>query len=211
MKELVAADTVKWEAMKKMSQMVSQVPGFAYFKKPAEAMLVAMKAHDMGLSFTEALEQVYVIKGKTAIQGALMLKRIYEAGHEINFVETTDKISKIEAKRKGQEKFTTWQYTIEDAKKAGLLSKDNWQHYPTEMLIWRNVARMTRFMFSDVCGGSAHLPDELGLDEEQEVASFIAPEISRSDITDTFMTEATSEAKTLDDTPNAEAKDEAKV
>ena len=191
--ELMALDANRWAAAKKMVAIVSQVPGFKYFKKPHEAMLVAMKAHDMNLSFTEAMEHVFVVNNKTATDGAIMLKKIYEAGHTIAFIEMTPKKVLVDAKRKDQEKPTSWSYTIEEAERAGLTKKDNWRAYPTDMLMWRCVARCARFMFPDVLGGAAHIPEELGIDTEKDVTNFTPPEDNKSDVTDTFLGEETVE------------------
>ena len=185
-KDLMAMNQPMWEAAKKQAAMVAQVQGFGYYKRPAEAMLVAIKAHDMGLSFTEALEQVYVINGKTAIQGALMLSRIRKEGHSVKIKECLPTKATIECTRKEEKEPTTWTYTIEEARAAGLLNKDNWKKYPTDMLLWRAVARAARFQFSDCVGGSANLPDEVGVDEEREVTNFKLPEEKRSDLNDVF-------------------------
>lgn len=183
--ELMAQDSNRWEAAKKMAQMVSQVQGFGYFKKPSDAMLVAMKAHDMGLSFTEALEQVYVVKGRTAIQGALMLKRIYEAGHEIEIIENNASLASIKGKRKGSEKWVQWSFSIEDARRGQLLTKDSWRMYPQDMLLWRCVARAARFQFPDCLGGAAHLPEEIGGSEERDITGNDL-QSKESDLSDVF-------------------------
>jgi hypothetical protein len=186
---IIAKDDGQWKAIQRLATAVSAVPGFAYFKKPNEALLVAMKANDMGLSFTEALEQVYVINGKTAIQGQLMLSKIRKEGHRVTIKENSKTKAVIECQRKDEKDPSLWSFDLEDAKAANLLSKDNWRKYPSDMLLWRAVARACRFQFSDCVGGSAHLPDEIGVDEERDVSNFTPPEDNKSDLTNVFTEE----------------------
>jgi len=44
-------------------------------------------------------------------------------------------------------------FSIGEARRAGLLSKDNWKNYPDDLLVWRTVSRTAKRYFSDVLMG----------------------------------------------------------
>ena len=50
------------------------------------------------------------------------------------------------------------EFSVEDAKRAGLWGKDNWRHYPDRMLQARALGHLATDLFSDVLGGF-HLAD----------------------------------------------------
>ncbi|MDX1745809.1 MAG: hypothetical protein R3324_07720, partial [Halobacteriales archaeon] len=58
-------------------------------------------------------------------------------------------------------------FTMEDAKRAGLAGKDNWKHYPRQMLRWRAVTEVSRFLFADLDMGTkvTYTADEMGDDQ----------------------------------------------
>ena len=46
------------------------------------------------------------------------------------------------------------EFTVEDAKRAGLTGKDNWRKYPSDMLWARMISRAKRRVAPDVCMGA---------------------------------------------------------
>jgi len=54
------------------------------------------------------------------------------------------------------------EFSMEDAKRAAVLGKDNWKNYPRAMMKARAMAEVCREACADVLSGVAYLPDELG-------------------------------------------------
>lgn len=44
-------------------------------------------------------------------------------------------------------------FSMAEARRAGLLGKDNWKNYPDDLLVWRDVSRTAKRYFSDVLMG----------------------------------------------------------
>lgn len=55
-------------------------------------------------------------------------------------------------------------FTLDDAKTAGLLGKDNWRKYARDMLFARAISAAGRQHCADLFGGPAYTPDDLGAD-----------------------------------------------
>jgi hypothetical protein len=95
-----------------------------------------------------------------------MLALIRRQGHEVWFDESTGDRATICGQRRrwdgslGPIERVTW--TIEMARAAALLNKDNWKHYPDAMLRARATTALARMTFSDVLMGAVYAPEELG-------------------------------------------------
>lgn len=187
MSKLTVIEESEWKYLERVSQRVAQVPTFSFFKKPFEAWLAIKAGHELGITEIDSLNNIYVINGRTACSGQLMLRKIRQAGHMVQIDCMSSTLAKVFAKRKDESVDPImFSFSMEEAKLAGITNKDNWKKYPSDMLMWRCVARMARFMFPDCIGPASHIPDELGFDEERSVTSFVPPEVDRSDLTDVF-------------------------
>ncbi|HEX2926106.1 MAG TPA: hypothetical protein VHP38_07605, partial [Ruminiclostridium sp.] len=54
----------------------------------------------------------------------------------------------------------SFKFSLDDAKKAGLLDKQIWRQYTKTMLKWRAVSGCARVVFSDIIGG-LYTPEEI--------------------------------------------------
>lgn len=128
---------------------------------PEKAMLVACKAYDLKIGLMAAFDGMAVFNGRICMFGSLALALFRRVpGHVFDVVEHSDTICRVNVGRPGM-KTREISFTIEEAKRAGLLGKDNWKNYPKDMLMWRVVARANKQVFSDVTGG-------MNLQEEME-------------------------------------------
>lgn len=126
------------------------------------AMAVIMAGRELGLGPIASLSSVSIVKGRPCISAQAMLALILASGKAEYFecLETTNEIATFETKRKGSRKSITMSFTIEDAQRAGLANKDNYNKYPAPMLRWRNVAQIGRLIYPDVVLG-VYLEEEL--------------------------------------------------
>jgi hypothetical protein len=60
-------------------------------------------------------------------------------------------------------------FTIQEAQEAGLLGKDNWKKYPSDMLFARAISRGAKRFAPGIFGGTAvYTADEMGVDHDED-------------------------------------------
>lgn len=162
-----------WATIKEQSAILVN-SGFlpSSIKLPEQAMAIAIKGHEIGLPIMQSFAQISIIQGKPTLNAEGQLALIYKncPGAIVNFIVLSNEECVIEAKRPGG-KANTFRFTIEDARLAGLLGKDNWRKYPRAMLRSRCISEMARSLFPDAIAGMSYTPEELGaeVDEDGEI------------------------------------------
>ena len=131
--------------------------------KPANVFLILMKAKLLNISAGEALENVMVVNGRTAVWGDLFLALIQRSEHyewHKEWYEGTfpndDFRAVTEIKRRGIPDPFRGEFSIADAKKAKLWGdtrRDPWIKYPKDMLKRRARTRAGRDGFADALKG----------------------------------------------------------
>lgn len=130
-----------------------------------QAMIIALKGRELGIPPMLAFSHINVINGKPTMSAELMISMIYEncKGAIINILKNDNESCIIETKRPGG-KMQTFSFTLDDAKKAGLLEKDVWKKYLSDMLYSRCASRMARKVYPDAIRGVSYTPEELSDD-----------------------------------------------
>lgn len=121
--------------------------------KPADVFITVMHGLDLGLRPMQALNLVYVVKGRPSLSAEGMRSLILDAGHELEIDADPTKAT-IRAKRKGTDRWVEASFTIEQAKKAKL-GGANWDSYPEDMLVARATSRLGKRYFPDITNGLA--------------------------------------------------------
>jgi RecT family len=129
--------------------------------RPEQAVAIAMLARELDVPLWAGFATINVIQGKPTVSPQLMLGLIYRSGvcERIAITEETEVRCTVAMKRKGQAAHSET-FTLEDAKKLGLVGKDNWNKQPKIMLRWRAVAACARVVFPDIILG-LYLLDEM--------------------------------------------------
>ncbi len=156
------AAVAEWQVMKEMAQMMIAT-GFLPqgLGKPEQVIFVIMKGKEMGMGPMQALQHIQVIQGKLCLGPEGMLAQVlkHHPTTKIKYLQNDDLACTIEAFKDGVS--NTFSFTIEDATKAGLASKDNWKKYTRAMLRSRCVGEMCRALFPDAIQGCSYTPDEI--------------------------------------------------
>lgn len=169
---LVSFSRDEWQLLKEQAH-AAIASGFLprHITKPEQAVIIAMKGRELGVPFMQSMASIVVIQGKPALSAELMLALIYKnlPGATVDFVTPSEK-SHLEAEvimQRPHGKPQKFKFTIEDAKRAGLLSNPSWSKYPSAMLRARVVSAGARAVFPDAIMG-CYTPEELGAAEEPD-------------------------------------------
>ena len=121
---------------------------------PAAARVTAVILHgrELGLPPMTALALTHLIKGKPSIAAEAMRSLVLQAGHEIQFVETTGARCIIKGRRQGVKDWTTVEWTLEDVRRARI-NNQTYTNYPRQMLAARATAELCRMIFADAIHG----------------------------------------------------------
>lgn len=130
-------------------------------KTPQQALVIMLKARELGVPPMQALSTIYVVKGKPTLSSDLMVALLRREGHKVWVTVTSDKVCTMRGHRLGEENRTVEiTFTIEDANKAQITGSPTWKNYPAQMLYARCSARICRMLAPDVLAGM-YTPDEL--------------------------------------------------
>lgn len=123
----------------------------AHFKSPADILAAILYGQELGFSPMQSLQSVTVIQGKPALDAYSLKAKILQAGGVIKTIKWDNQICELKGIRGDWEEVVN--YTIEDARIAGLAGKDNWKRMPKEMLYARAVSKLGRNQWADVLKG----------------------------------------------------------
>ena len=129
---------------------------------PEKAFTIVCAGKELGLTAMQSLRSIHLIDGKITMSADAMVALAMRHQDCVYFrlVESTDKIATYETHRSGDPEPTRLSFTIEDAKAAGLTSKDNWKKYTAAMLRARARAALVREKYPDI-GMGVYDPEEL--------------------------------------------------
>lgn len=139
--------------------------------KPAAVTAAILAGREMGVGPMTALQHIHVIKGKPGQSAHLMRALVLAAGHEVDYVETTDSRAVIRGRRAGETDWTVVEFTADQAKRARI----DLGGYPADKLVARATARLCRRKFADVISGLAYSVEELQDGDAQLIESGDAP------------------------------------
>lgn len=169
-------DASTWKTMLEMAgQLVESGLLPQAIKTPAAALAIIQKGLELQIPPMYALSNIGIINGKPVVGAEVMLAMIYRDHGDIaiQFDETSGERCSVVYKRRAWPAPRRFEWTLEDAKKAGLLDKGGvWKQYPAAMLRARCVSALARLAFPDSIGGmytAEELGAEVAVTDEGEV------------------------------------------
>lgn len=174
-----AMSLVEWadeaRAAYTLAETLAQTPFAGSWKgDPAAASAAILRGAEVGLTPVTSLAAFDNIQGTPAPKAMTLRALVQAAGHGLEIVEETEERAVARYRRKGQTEWQETEFTLEDAKRMGLLGKDNWQKQPRTMLVARVTSKAARMVASDVILGIGYSSEEL-LDEGPQYATPAAP------------------------------------
>ena len=131
---------------------------FQAFKSPQAILVAVMLGRDLGMpGAVTALNSIHVIQGRPTLKTETMVALVNRSGRAdyLKMVELTEERCVVKTHKKGDPDPdpTVVTFTIEHAKKMGLLSRDQWQKQPETMLMWRAYAKIIRAVYPEITMG----------------------------------------------------------
>lgn len=125
-----------------------------YKDKPGDVLIVIQMGQEVGLKPFQSLQNIACINGRPSMWGDAVLGLVRASGF-LEYIKEyrENKVGHCFVMRKGDKHEIHTTYSIEDAKRAGLLNKDNWTKYEDRMLQMRARSFALRDGFPDVLKG----------------------------------------------------------
>lgn len=149
----------------------------SYRGKPENVFLAYIAGQPFGWDVTMSMRSFHIIEGTPSLKPEIQLALVRQAGHSVSVKSSSTEAVILVGQRSDTQDKAEVSYTLEDAKRAGLLGKGNWKTYPEDMLFARCVSRLCRRLFQDVLLGCAYVPEELGAVESPDGDTVIVPAV----------------------------------
>ena len=112
--------------------------------KPSDVLVAILYGQELGLAPMQAIQSIYVVKGRPTISAQLWVSLARRAGHKVKVLEEQPDFCKVRVTRGDTGEVEEATYTLDMAKTAGLMSNANWKNHPHAMLYARAVSTACR-------------------------------------------------------------------
>lgn len=152
----------------RVSKLLADSGYFADARDAAQAGVKVLAGHEMGIGPFAAMAGIHVIKGKPTIGAGLMASAVKRSNkYDYRVLEHSRETCRIQFLQHG-EPIGVSEFTLEDAKAAGLLGNDSWKKAPRNMLFARALSNGVRWYAPDVFYVSTYVPEEMGAEVDDE-------------------------------------------
>ena len=139
-----------------------------FMGKPEAAAAAILAGKSLGLDPMNALSNIFVVHGRPALYARTMTALVMAQGHEVVRTEATPESVTVSARRKGQDRWQEFTWTIGRAKTAGYTSNSKYQSDPIAMLTAKAQAEACRTIAPDVLAGMPYSAEEMELEDMGE-------------------------------------------
>lgn len=129
--------------------------------KPAEITAAILFGRELGIDPMISLQTIHVIEGRPAMSANAMRGLAQAAGVKFRLDEANDTRVVMSAMAPGDDGWTTVNWTLDRAKKMGLMNKSNWAKMPQDMMVARCTAQLCRLTASNVLIGMPYSTEEM--------------------------------------------------
>lgn len=153
----------------KWAEYVAKAPYYQKMGGVPAIVSIWLAAKELGIPPLQAINGgLWCVQGRVILSAPMMNQMIWKAGHRIEKVTHNAEICHLKGVRAGGQE---WEevYTIQDAQKSGVTTKDVWQKYPKNMLFHSCLRNLARNFFPDVIGNCDLASPEVIEMEEVEI------------------------------------------
>lgn len=153
------------ELMQPAAELANSIAATGFVPKtfqnrPAEIAACILYGAELGIGPMQSLAKIDIVEGRPAPRAELGRALAVAAGHEVWVDESTNTRVTVSGRRRGSQRTSSVTWTLDDAKRAGLGGRPNYQKYPRQMLLARASAELVRQMFPEVLGGITVFAEE---------------------------------------------------
>lgn len=149
---------------------------FPDLKSEAQSIVKVMAGKELNLPPFASITGIHIVMGKPVIGANLIATMIAKhPTYAYRIVKSTKEICEInfyDSKNKiiDNDSFIgSCSFTVQEAQEAGLLGKDIWKKYTSDMLFARAISRGARRYAPGIFGGAAvYTADEMGVDHDED-------------------------------------------
>jgi hypothetical protein len=130
--------------------------------KPGAVTAAILYGDELGIGPMQALAGIAVVDGRPYLSAQLMRAVILRNGHTLTVHSLSGTMARVSGLRVGEPESArvTIEWTLDMARAAGLLTKDNWRKYPRAMLLARATSDLARLLFPDALAGFGEIDDD---------------------------------------------------
>lgn len=174
--ESVALRPVTGNSLSEVKALGQVFKASGYFKDirdEAQAVTKILYGRELGFTPIVSIMGIYIIDGKPSLSSNLLATMIKRSGkYDYRVKENSATRCELEFRVRndaGQwEPLGVTEFTMEEAKAAGVAGKDNWRKYPKAMLFARALSAGARAHCPDVSVCPIYVPEELGASVTEE-------------------------------------------
>src|SRR5258707_8256263 len=130
-----------------------------YRDSPPAVAAAILVGRELGIGPMMSLRHVQLVKGVPTLSAEYKRARVLGAGHDFEIEELNTTRCRVRGRRTGTPKWLEVTFTMDDAKRAGLLAPSRsgkpgaWLTRPRRMLFARAGSELCDFLFADVVNG----------------------------------------------------------
>lgn len=147
--------------------------------KPEDVFSVIAFADQFGIAPGNAIQMIWIIKGRLVPRSEFLAAVTRRAGHELRFEESSSERCTVAIRRREDDFWQRVTFTLADAQRAKLADKEIWLLYTADMLCHATVRRAVKRICPDVLLGR-----DIGGDEGVPVDRYRAPEVDDEKVVD---------------------------
>lgn len=184
--EMAVSGSVKlngFAQVMEVAKVLADAPGFVpktLLGKPYSVAAAILTGMELSMGPMESLRSIHVVDGKPTMSAELMLSRARRAGMKTRWIQKTATCAEIGITVPGQPE-QSMSFTIEEAREAGLMGKDNWKKHTAAMLRARAASAGVRAICPEVLGASGVYESDSGelsdgVPSQQYIEAQVIPE-----------------------------------
>lgn len=166
-------------ALIRVGGMLARSGFFADAREEAQAVTKILYGQELGLGPVASLMGIEVVEGKLSVKPATIAALIQRSGR-FSYRERllTGEACEVEF-YEGPRLLGVASFSLDDARRAGLVEKSNWRRYPKAMLWARAMSEGARHYCPSLFQGAVSMPEEFASEQDPRTGSAAAASASR--------------------------------